>query len=284
MLAKFSKTLSQALSPTSIAKTLVHALGVAIILIPVSIVFLATFKPDLDILLDPIGLPKSFSIQNYITLFDTSGIGQSIVNSLKVTLASVSLTLALASMTSYAIARLTKVTGAMLFGLFVLGLTIPAQVNILPIYILFNSLGLTNSHFGLVLANLVSALPISVFIITAFFRELPKEMIEAAEIDGASHLRVFMRIVLPLSTPAIGATAIFLFVIFWNDLLFPLLLITQQDLQTLPLTLFGFRGEYQTAYGLLFTGVAIASAPLVVMYILMQRTFVAGLTSGAVKG
>jgi raffinose/stachyose/melibiose transport system permease protein len=267
-----------------IAKNLVHIFVVAIILVPVSIVFLATFKSDLDILIDPLGFPKGFSISNYTELFATSGIGQSILNSVKVTIASVALTLTLASMASYAISRLTKVTGAMLFSLFVLGLTIPAQVNILPIYILFNSLGLTNSHLGLILANLVSALPISVFIITAFFRELPKEMIEAAEIDGASHVRVFARIVMPLSTPAIGATAIFLFVIFWNDLLFPLLLLTQKDLQTLPLTLLGFRGEYSTSYGLLFTGVAVASAPLVIMYLLMQRSFVAGLTSGAVKG
>lgn len=269
---------------TKLGKYVIHVFVVGIILVPVSIVFLATFKQDLEILIDPLGLPSAFSLSNYTELFETSGIGQSILNSTKVTLASVAITLALASMTSYAIARLTKVTGAMLFSLFVLGLTIPAQVNILPIYILFNSLGLTNSHFGLVLANLVSALPISVFIITAFFRELPKEMIEAAEIDGASHIRVFAQIVLPLSTPAIGATSIFLFVIFWNDLLFPLLLLTQKDLHTLPLTLLGFRGEYATSYGLLFTGVAIASAPLVVMYLLMQRTFVAGLTSGAVKG
>lgn len=267
-----------------IFRNTVHVFVVAIVLIPVSIIFLATFKTDLEILIDPLGWPESFSFKNYVDLFATSGIGQSVVNSVKVTIASVAITLTLASMTSYAIARLTRVTGAMLFGLFVLGLTIPAQVNILPIYILFNSLGLTNSHFGLVLANLVATLPIAVFIITAFFRELPKEMLEAAEIDGASHIRVFLRIVLPLSIPAIGASAIFLFVIFWNDLLFPLLLITQKDLQTLPLTLFGFRGEYSTSYGLLFTGVAIASAPLVVMYLLMQRTFIAGLTSGAIKG
>lgn len=269
---------------SKVMKTLIHLFVVAVILVPVSIIFLATFKSDLDILIDPLGLPESFSIANYTQLFQTSGITNSIVNSIKVTVLSVAITLTLASMTSYAISRLTKVTGAMLFSMFVLGLTIPAQVNILPIYILFNSLGLTNSHFGLILANLVGALPISIFIITAFFRELPKEMLEAAEIDGAGHLRVFLQIVLPLSVPAIGATAIFLFVIFWNDLLFPLLLITQKDLYTLPLTLLGFKGEYSISYGLMFTGVAIASAPLVIMYLLMQRTFIAGLTSGAVKG
>jgi raffinose/stachyose/melibiose transport system permease protein len=265
-------------------RTAIHAFALGMILAPVSIILLATFKQDLEILINPFSLPENFSLSNYSQLTRTTGITQSAWNSTKVTLISVSLTLALASMTSYAIARLTKVNGAILFSLFALGLTIPAQVNILPIFILFNDLGLTNSHFGLILANLVSALPISVFIITAFFRELPKEMIEAAEIDGASHLRVFLKIILPLSTPALGATSIFLFVIFWNDLLFPLLLLSQKDLHTLPLTLLGFRGEFYTSYSLLFTGVVIASAPLVVMYLFMQRYFVAGLTSGAVKG
>jgi len=267
-----------------IARNLVHVFTVLVVLVPVSIIFLATLKPDLEILLDPLGWPDKISFSNYSELVSTSGISQSFINSVKVTLISVIFTLSLASMTSYAIARLAKISAGMLFSLFVLGLTIPAQVNILPIYILFNSLGLTNSHFGLILANIVSALPISVFIIAAFFREFPKEMIEAAEIDGASHIRVFLRIVLPLAKPAIGATAIFLFVIFWNDLLFPLLLISQRELETLPLTLLSFRGEYNLSYGLLFTGVTIASVPLVLMYILMQRTFVAGLTSGAVKG
>jgi len=269
---------------SKLGKTVIHSFALGMILIPVSIILLATFKQDLEILINPFALPESFTIENYSKLIQTTGITQSAWNSTKVTLISVFLTLTLASMTSYAIARLTKVTGTMLFSLFALGLTIPAQVNILPIFILFNDLGLTNSHFGLILANIVSALPISVFIITAFFRELPKEMIEAAEIDGASHFRVFSRIVLPLSTPALGATSIFLFVIFWNDLLFPLLLISQKDLHTLPLTLLGFRGEFYTSYALLFTGVVIASAPLIVMYLLMQRSFVAGLTSGAVKG
>jgi len=266
------------------ARSLVHIFAVGLVIIPVMIIILATFKPDLEILLDPLGLPDKFSLANYTQLLGTSGISQSFLNSVKVTLISVAITLSLASMTSYAIARLARISSTMLFSLFDLGLTIPAQINILPIYILFNSLGLTNSHFGLVLANVVSALPISVFIIAAFFREFPREMIEAAEIDGASHLRVFLQIVLPLAKPAIGATAIFLFVIFWNDLLFPLLLISQRELETLPLTLLSFKGEYSLSYGLLFTGVTIASIPLVFMYLLMQRTFVAGLTSGAVKG
>jgi len=176
------------------------------------------------------------------------------------------------------------VTGKILFSLFAVGLAIPGQVNIVPIFILFNDLKLTDKLSGLVLINVVTTLPISVFILTAFFRELPKEMFEVSEVDGASPLRVYRSIALPLSRPAMGATAIFLFVITWNELLFPLLLINDTEKRTLPLSLLAFRGEYFVSYSMIFTAVMVASLPMIIMYLFMQRSFVAGLTAGAVKG
>ena len=109
-------------------------------------------------------------------------------------------------------------------------------------------------------------------------------MYEVASIDGAGPVRLYRSIALPLSKPSMGAVAIFLFVITWNDLLFPLLLITQQDKKTLPLAMLDFRGEYAISFSMIFTAVMVASVPMVIMYLLMQRTFVAGLTAGAVKG
>jgi raffinose/stachyose/melibiose transport system permease protein len=187
-------------------------------------------------------------------------------------------------MASFAIARMMNVTGKVLFVLFSLGLAIPGQVNIIPLYLLFNDLGLTNTYHGLIAVNVVTTLPISIFILTSFFRELPSEMYEVASIDGATHFKVFRSIALPLSKPALGATSIFLFVICWNDLLFPLLLITESSKKTLPLALLDYRGEYATSFSMIFTAVFIASIPMVIMYLVMQKSFVAGLTAGAVKG
>ena len=153
-----------------------------------------------------------------------------------------------------------------------------------PIYLLFNDLGLTNTYHGLIAVNVVATLPISVFILTSFFKEIPNEMYEVASIDGATHFRVFRSIALPLSRPALGATSIFLFVICWNDLLFPLLLITESAKKTLPLALLDYRGEYATSFSMIFTAVLVASIPMVIMYLAMQKSFVAGLTAGAVKG
>jgi raffinose/stachyose/melibiose transport system permease protein len=176
------------------------------------------------------------------------------------------------------------VTGRVLFALFTVGLAIPGQVNIVPIFIIFNDLGLTNKLSGLVLINVVTTLPISVFILTSFFRELPREMFEVSQIDGATPWRTYRSIALPLSRPAMGATSIFLFVITWNELLFPLLLITDTEKRTLPLSLLSFRGEFFSQYSMIFTALMVASVPMVAMYLLMQRSFIAGLTAGAVKG
>lgn len=187
-------------------------------------------------------------------------------------------------MAAYAITRMITVKGKWLFLIFSIGLAIPGQVNIIPIYVLFVKLHLTNSLIGLILVNIALTLPISIFILSAFFKELPREMYEVAGIDGAGQWDIFRRIALPLSKPALSATGIFLFVISWNDLLYPLMLITQLDKKTLPLTLIDYRGEWATSYSLLFSAVMVASIPMVLMYIFMQKSFVAGLTAGSVKG
>ena len=254
------------------------------VIIPTSIVVLGTFKSDFEIYAKPMALPKAFSLKNFKTLFSTANIGTPFKNSVFVSVLSVFFTLLLASLAAYSISRMFTVTGKVLFFLFSLGLAIPGQVNIVPIYTLFVKLHLTNSLYGLILVNIALNLPLSIFILTAFLKDLPKEMFEVANIDGAGHWRIYRSIALPLARPAVGATAIFLFVICWNDLLYPLMLINEQSKKTLPLTLIDFRGEFATSYSMLFTAIMVASLPMVVMYLLMQKQFQSGLTAGAVKG
>ena len=256
----------------------------AIILVPCMIVITGAFKTDFEIYTKPLSLPAKWSFDNFRKLFVESNIAKPFFNSVTVAVFSVLITLLFASLAAYAISRLMTVTGKVLFLLFSLGLAIPGQVNIIPIFTLFTKLGLNNSLFGLILVNIALTLPISVFIISAFFKDLPKEMFEVASIDGANHWRVYRSIAMPLARPAIGATSIFLFVICWNDLLYPLMLINELDKKTLPLTLIDYRGEFATSYSMLFTAILFASIPMVLMYIFAQRSFIAGLTAGAVKG
>lgn len=206
------------------------------------------------------------------------------MNSTIVTLCSVSFTLLFASMIAFGITRLGGWMGNSLFALFTLGMMVPAQVIMVPLYSLMLDLGLTNSLIGLILVNISTTLPIAVFILTGFMKTLPRELFEASTIDGAGNWQIYTKVAVPLSLPSLSATAIFLFVMHWNDLLYPLLFITDNAYKTLPLALLEFQGQYATNYPMLFTGVIIASAPMVVAYVFLQRFFVAGMTAGAVKG
>jgi raffinose/stachyose/melibiose transport system permease protein len=168
--------------------------------------------------------------------------------------------------------------------MFVGGLMIAPQVYMMPLFIMMNALGLVDSLLGVILATVAWQLPIAVLLLTGFIKGIPKEILEAAFVDGASEWRVYRSLVVPLTAPAFAALAIFSLVITWNDLLFPLILLKSNESKTLPLALLEFKGQYLTNYPLLFAGVVVASIPMVLAYIFLQRYFVQGLSLGAVKG
>lgn len=256
-----------------------------LILIPLLVVMLTSVKTLQETFANPLGFPEGgIKFDNYIAIFQEQTMAGYFMNSTIVTLFSVTLTLLFASMIAFGITRLNSWMGNVLFVLFTLGMMVPAQVIMVPLYSLMIDFGLTNSLVGLILVNISSTLPIAVFILTGFMKTLPKELFEAATIDGAGNWQMYTKVAIPLSLPSLSATAIFLFVMHWNDLLYPLLFITDNAYKTLPLALLEFQGQYSTNYPMLFTGVIIASAPMVIAYVFLQRFFVAGMTAGAVKG
>jgi raffinose/stachyose/melibiose transport system permease protein len=254
-----------------------------LVIVPIAVVMFGSFKTQSQIILNPLGPPRAGNLEGYRKVI-SEHIFRALKNSVLVVAFSVSLTLLCASFTAFAITRLSGWRSNVLFGFFTLGMAVPAQVNGIQQYALFKQLHLTNSLYGLVLINMAVTLPVSVFILTGFMKTLPRELFEAGVVDGASPWRLYRSIVMPLSMPSVAAVAIFLFVMHWNDLYYPLLMITDEAKWTLPRTLAQLRGEFLTDYPALFAGVVIASAPMVVAYVLLQRWFVAGLTSGAVKG
>ncbi|MFR9778398.1 carbohydrate ABC transporter permease [Micromonospora sp. MS34] len=260
------------------------AVYAALIIVPLLVVVFGTFKTSEEIFRQPLSPPMAPSLDNYRQIFTDGSIGQAFGNSVTVTLLSVSLTLVVSAMTAFAVARLPGWRGNLLYALFSFGMAVPAQANMIPQYTLFDRIGLTDTLLGLVIVNCVVTMPVAVFVLGGFMKTLPRQIFEAAEIDGARLRTQFLRLAVPLSAPSLAATAVFLFVMHWNDLLYPLLFIQDESLQTLPLRLLGFKGEYLTDYPLLFTGVVVASVPMVVAYVFLQRYFVAGITAGAVKG
>jgi raffinose/stachyose/melibiose transport system permease protein len=261
----------------------VLAIYTLVIVVPLLVVLTGAFKTRRELVESPLGLPTSPTLDNLERVFSTQSMGTAFLNSILVTGAAVLVTLFVASLAAFGLARVRGRWGWLVFGFLVLGMAVPAQTAIVPQYVLFRQLGLLNSLTGLVIAEVVVTLPVAVFILTGFMRTLPAELFEAASMDGASPWRTYRSVVLPLSRPSLAAAAIFLFVITWNDLLYPLLFISTPDKRTLPLVLLGFKGEFLTDYPVLFAGVLVASAPLVVVYVFLQRYFVAGLTAGSAR-
>jgi|SRR5215207_1050189 raffinose/stachyose/melibiose transport system permease protein len=255
-----------------------------IILVPVLVVVFGSFKTQQQLFANPFLPPTQPQLSNYSQAMFGQGIGQALINSVIVTVTSVILTLIVASLAAYAVARIPGWKGNLIFGFLILGMAIPAQANMIPQRVLFETLGLLDSLLGLILINITVTLPIATFILGGFMKTLPPSLFEASSIDGAGAWRSFVSVAVPLSAPSIAATTIFLFVIQWNDLLYPLLFIQSPEKKTLPLALLGFQGEFLTNYPLLFTGVIVSSLPIVVAYVFLQRYFVAGITAGATKG
>jgi raffinose/stachyose/melibiose transport system permease protein len=265
-------------------RRLVLAVYALLIVVPLVVIVGGSFKTTTELFASPFGLPANPTLDNYATVLTKQDMLRVLGNSLTVVAVSVPVTLFLGSLVAFAVARLPRWPSRILFGIFAIGLAVPAQAVMIPQYIQFERLGLRNSLTGLILVNIVVTLPVAVFILAGFLRTLPAELYEAAEIDGAGPWASYRRIAMPVSFPSLAATAIFLIVMHWNDLLYPLLFIDDPDKRTLPLALLDFQGEYLTEYPLLFTGVVVASLPMVLAYAFLQRHFVAGITAGAVKG
>ncbi|MEU8825369.1 carbohydrate ABC transporter permease [Streptomyces sp. NPDC048636] len=260
---------------------LVYAL---LILLPLVVVVFGSFKTSTQLFGSPFAPPSAPTLRNYRSLFSSANIGVPFMNSVIVTLTALVLTLLTGSLAAYGVARIPGWRGWAIYGFLVLGMSVPVQASIVPLYVLFQNLNLTNSLTGLILIEVVRSIPVAVFILGGFMRTLPREMYEASAVDGSGPWRTYASVVMPLSAPSVAATAIFIFVIMWNDLLYPLMLTTDPSVQTLPLALLSFQGEYQTNYPTLFSAVIIASLPVVIAYVFLQRYFVAGLTAGATKG
>ncbi|OMC72054.1 carbohydrate ABC transporter permease [Paenibacillus urinalis] len=255
-----------------------------IILLPLLVVVMATMKDQQQFYMNPIGVPSSFSLDNYIHLFQSQPMLMYFSNSVIVSFSTVAVLLVLASMISFGLYRLKNKISQTILLLFVIGLMVPSQVNMIPIHSFLRDLGLTNSRIGLILVSVSVLMPLSVFMINGFMKSLPREVFESASIDGAGESRMYLQIAMPLSVPYLAATATFLFVSVWNELLFPLLLITDQSKMTLPLALLQFQGEYSTNYPGLLSGVVIISLPMLVMFLFLQRFFISGVTAGSLKG
>ena len=255
----------------------------AVALVPLLLMVSSSLRSNADLITDPLGVPWPLSTASYREAWTAGNFATYFGNSLLVTAGAVVLSTSVATMAAYALARVRARAFRWLESLFLSGLMLPIHLAILPIFYLFDGVGLIDSRLGLAMMYGASGVPFSIFVLTTFFRQLPEELEEAAALDGASPWQTFWRIMVPLVRPALATVAVFRFVPIWNDFLFPLVLLRTEEKYTLPVGLTTFFGENATNYSAVFAGLVITTVPLIVLFLLATRQIVAGLTAGMAK-
>ena len=242
-----------------------------------------SLKSDSDLFNNIWGPPRSMIWQNYADAWQIADLGARIGNSIIVTVISLGLLLAVSSIAAYALARLSFPGRQVIFLLILATMMIPPEVTVIPLFIVVRNLGILNSRFGLIFVYVGTSMAFSIFLLRGFFMSIPPELEDAALVDGATRLHVFLYIVLPLARPGLATVAIFQGMFIWNEFFLAFIFIRQKELQTIPLGLVNFFNRYQAEWTLYFAALSMVTVPVIVLYVGMQRWFIEGLTAGAVK-
>jgi multiple sugar transport system permease protein len=257
---------------------------VALYAFPFGYLVLTSFKPAVDaIAVPPTVLPQRFSLDNYLTALQRPGVTASFVNSVSTAVIATLLSMALAIPAAWAITRYRSRTGRILMAGSLLVRMAPAVAVGIPLVTILGAVGLTDTPTGLALAQTTVALPLSIWLLASFFEGVPREIEEAALVDGCGRFTALRRVILPVVSGGVAVTAIFAFLASWNEFLFALLL-TSVRAQTTPIVIANFQSQFGLDWGPMTALATLYSVPAVVLTLLLQRRIVAGLSLGAVKG
>lgn len=226
--------------------------------------------------------PRSVTLANYQQLFASLGMGRYLLNSLLLALLSTAISVSFNVMAGYAFAKLKFRGRDALFRALLGALVIPGQVAMLPLFLMLKPLGLINSYAGAVVPMMASVF--GIFLVRQFARGIPDDLLEAARIDGAREFRIFLTIVVPMLAPVLATLAIFSFLSSWNDFMWPLIVLTDASLHTLPVALAGLSREHVQDNELMMAGSVVTVLPVLAIFLLLQRQYMAGLMAGSVKG
>lgn len=255
-----------------------------IVLFPIWTLIVNSFKPQKQIFKDPFGLPETFTLDGYREAWNNGRFDLYFINTLIVTAIALGLILFIGSMAAYALAKWKSPISNFLYIFFIAGLMIPIRLGTLDLVRLIKTLNLQDTYWSLIPVYVAMGMPIATFVLTAFIKELPGEMFEAAKIDGASEWQVYSRIVLPLMRPALATVAIFNMIKIWNDFWFPLVFIRAEESRTVALGVSLLFGQYRTDWTRALAVLSLAAVPMLILYMILAREFIKGLTAGAVKG
>lgn len=253
-----------------------------LMLLPIIWLVFTAFKPESDIVTYPPTLwPREFTLDHFVEVWERIPFAQLYVNTIIFAGGVTVISLLLDSMAAYALARLPFRGRGVVMVLILILLMLPFQVTLIPLYDMLNGMGLTNTLPGMIIPRMTNAF--GIFFLTQFFLSLPRDLEEAARVDGASEWRIYRQIVMPLAKPALLTLGLFHFQYNWNDLLWPLVMSSNVENSTLPAGLALFMGQHVVEYGLLMAGSLLALLPVVIFFLLIQRSFVAGIATTGLK-
>ena len=253
-------------------------------LIPIMILFFNSVKTTVEIGRNPIGFPETIRLDNFVNAWHDGGYAITIRNSLVMMSTTIVVSLTIAGLAAYALARL-KLRGASLIAFyFLVGTSVPPQLFMVPLFVAWRQIGLINTHLGLVIIYCGLYSPFATYLLRSYMIGLPEEFVEAARIDGASSMQVFRKIILPLSWPGFLTAGLVIGLNVWNEFLFAVTFLPDPTLKPVATSLFEFQGRFSRDWGLTSAGSVIMVIPIIVLFLLLQRRFIEGLTQGGLKG
>ncbi|KUP21373.1 carbohydrate ABC transporter permease [Paenibacillus sp. DMB5] len=275
--------------PRALRKGLPHAalLGyLLVVLFPFLFVLFSSVKKDNNsIALNPFGIPKEFVFNNYVEAWVNAKISTYFFNSLYISVFASVVSIILASMFAFAVTRMRHGRWNLLLYSFVLvGMLIPNNALMLPIYTIVRKLHILNTHWALIIPYIANAIPFTIIILAAFMRSLPSEIEEAAVMDGLKAPGIFAKIIVPLTVPAMVTVFIVNFLGNWNEFLLANYFLSNDELRTLPVGMVQFRDQYQMNYAQMSAGIVYSVLPVVIIYAILQEKIIEGVTAGSVKG
>lgn len=250
---------------------------------PFVFIVLNSFRSRVDIVRNPMGWPETWQVSNYVEAFEAMHFVRAMTNSLTVTVSSLVLVIVFSSMFAYFLARWHWKFNTVVFTLLVMSMIIPFQVLMIPYSFVFGQLNLLDTIPTLVFSYVGFAMAQSTFLYHGFIKGIPKELEEAATIDGANRFQVFARVVFPMLKPITATIAIINGLWFWNDFLLPFLVLRTPGLRTIPLSTFVFFGRFTTEFGVAMAALIMAALPIVMFFLFAQKYIIRGLVEGAIK-
>ncbi|WP_325063135.1 carbohydrate ABC transporter permease [Halovulum marinum] len=254
------------------------------VLAPMLATVFGGFKTNAEIRTSAFALPDSWNWEFYGAIVSDPAFWRYLGNSLMISSLAVVLTLIVGAAAAYVFAQIRFFGSRMLFSYLLLGLMFPFATAILPLFVKVRDIGLLDTYWAVILPQAAFSLSLAILLFRTFFEQLPKELFEAAYIDGCGYVRFFFRFTLPLSTPILATVGVFVFVQSWNNFLLPLVVLNSREVFTWPLGMMQFRGEYVTEWNQTLAFVTLTIVPAIIFFLAAQKYIVAGLTGGAVKG